>query len=67
MSVPKIEFERAIDPQFARDELARMRAVTAGASSLRLLEFAIREKFANRIAVISSFAANPSSFCTRFH
>jgi phosphoadenosine phosphosulfate reductase len=57
VSVPKVEFERAIDVRFARDELARMRSVTAGASSLRLLEFAIREKFPKRTAVISSFAA----------
>ena len=34
-----------------------MRAAMAGASSMRLLEFAMREAFPKRIAVISSFAA----------
>ena len=44
------------DPE-AEQHLARMRAATIGADSRRLLEFAIREEFAGRIAVISSFAA----------
>lgn len=38
-------------------ELARMRGAMAGASSLHLLQFALREAFPKRIAVISSFAA----------
>jgi 3'-phosphoadenosine 5'-phosphosulfate sulfotransferase (PAPS reductase)/FAD synthetase len=41
----------------ACDELSRMPALMAGASSGRLLEFAIRQAFTKRIAVISSFAA----------
>ena len=39
------------------ERLEKMRAVMAGASSLRLLEFAMQEAFPKRIAVISSFAA----------
>ncbi len=41
----------------AAAELACMRAATAGASSLQLLQFAIREAFPKGLAVISSFAA----------
>src|SRR5207302_5404593 len=39
------------------EEVAAMRAATAGTDSLRLLEYALRDAFPRRIAVISSFAA----------
>jgi phosphoadenosine phosphosulfate reductase len=41
----------------AREQLEKMRALTTGASSQELVDFALREAFPKRIAVISSFSA----------
>src|SRR5246127_809731 len=41
----------------AREQLAKMRSAMAGANSRQLLEFALRQAFPKRIAVISSFSA----------
>src|SRR6267154_6854552 len=49
--------ERSVSPGAMRDELARLRNATEGLDTHGLLEFALKEAFPGRIAVISSFAA----------
>jgi phosphoadenosine phosphosulfate reductase len=55
--VPLHQAERQIAPGSMRDELARLRIATEGLDTNGLLEFALKEAFPGRIAVISSFAA----------
>src|SRR5258706_15840932 len=55
--IPLHQGERPVSPGAMRDELARLRNATEGLDTHELLEFALKEAFPGRIAVISSFAA----------
>src|SRR5258707_8862754 len=55
--IPLHQGERPAAPGAMRDELARLRNATEGLDTHELLEFALKEAFPGRIAVISSFAA----------
>jgi phosphoadenosine phosphosulfate reductase len=57
VSVAALQNGTGLAPSRSRDELARLRAETAGLDTSGLLELALKRAFANRIAVVSSFAA----------
>jgi len=55
--IPLPQGERPVSFGARRDELAALRNATEGLDTPELLEFALKEAFPGRIAVISSFAA----------
>ena len=56
MSVAALQNGTGFAPSRSRDELARLRVETAGLDTSGLLEYSLKRAFANRIAVVSSFA-----------
>ena len=55
--IPLHQGERPVGAGAMRDELTRLRSATDGLDTRGLVQFALREAFPGRIAVVSSFAA----------